>query len=201
MQLRVALEQHVLEHARRLARDVLEDEDSHPAIVRTRRASGHNAPVRFAALAVAALFLGTLTSSVRAVTPTAFHSSIRRLSADQRSLLAVRAWRTGCPVQRTDLRLLTLTHVGFDGRPHVGQLVVNRDVAKPLVSVFRQLYALRFPIRHMRLNDFYVGPSRIPERSRHHRVVRVPTIGAVALHWWAADRATGQITPTGMPST
>ena len=140
--------------------------------------------VRFAALAVAALLLATLTSSVRAVTPTTFHSSIRRLSADQRSLLAVRAWRPGCPVQRRDLRLLTLTHVGFDGRPHVGQLVVNRDVAKPLVSVFRQLYALRFPIRHMRLHDFYVGQSRISERSRHHRVVRVPTIGAFALHGW-----------------
>ena len=163
MQFRTALAQHVLEHARRLARDVLEDEDSHAAIVRMRRASGHNAPVRFAALAVAALFLGTLTSSVRAVTPTTFHSSIRPLSADQRSLLAVRAWRPGCPVQRRDLRLLTLTHVGFDGRPHVGQLVVNRDVAKPLVSVFRQLYALRFPIRHMRLHDFYVGQAAYPK--------------------------------------
>lgn len=47
---------------------------------------------------------------------------------------------------------------GFDGRTHTGQLIVNKDAAAPLVRVFRQLYALRFPIRHMRLADTY-GPS------------------------------------------
>jgi hypothetical protein len=103
------------------------------------------------------------TSSVRAATPTPFDSSIRPLSADQRSLIALRAWRPGCPVPRGDLRVLAVTHWGFDGRPHAGQLVVNRDVAEPLVSVFRQLYELRFPIRHMRLRDFYLGPRAYPK--------------------------------------
>ena len=58
-----------------------------------------------------------------------------------------------------DLRLLTVTHWGFDGRAHTGQLVVNRDVAAPLAKVFRRLYRLRFPIRHMELGDLY-GPRR-----------------------------------------
>ena len=52
-----------------------------------------------------------------------------------------------------------MTHWGFDGRPHAGQLVVNRDVAKPVAKVFRKLYQLRFPIRHLRLDDLY-GPKR-----------------------------------------
>jgi hypothetical protein len=41
---------------------------------------------------------------------------------------------------------------------HEGQLVVNQDVAAPLARVFRRLYDLRFPIRHMRLADMY-GPE------------------------------------------
>ena len=52
-----------------------------------------------------------------------------------------------------------MTHWGFDGRPHTGQLVVNRDVAKPVATVFRKLYRLKFPIRHMKLGDLY-GPRR-----------------------------------------
>ena len=43
--------------------------------------------------------------------------------------------------------------------PQTGQLVVNRAAAAPLARVFRKLYALHFPIRHMRLDDVY-GPRR-----------------------------------------
>ena len=59
----------------------------------------------------------------------------------------------------SQLRLLTITHWGFDGKEHTGQLVVNGNWAKPLASVFRKLHELRFPIRHMRLDDMY-GPRR-----------------------------------------
>ena len=108
-----------------------------------------------------ALLAATIQPSAASSVPP-FHSSIRPLSADQRALLAERVWHSGCPVELRDLRVLGVVHVGFDGRAHSGQLVVNRDVAKPLVSVFRQLYAFHFPIRHMRLHDFYAGPSAYP---------------------------------------
>jgi hypothetical protein len=91
-----------------------------------------------------------------------YHSSIRPLTPAQRSLVASHSWHAGCPVSLGDLRILRVVHVGFDGQAHTGELVVNRDVARPLVSVFRQLYAMRFPIRHMRLHDFYAGPSAYP---------------------------------------
>ena len=52
-----------------------------------------------------------------------------------------------------------MSHWGFDCRTHTGQIVVNEDAAAPLATVFRRLYALRFPIRHMRFADAY-GPSR-----------------------------------------
>ena len=84
---------------------------------------------------------------------------IRALPAPLRETLEARFWHAGCPVPLSELRLLTVRHWGFDGRSHVGQLVVNRDVAGPLATVFRRLYALRFPIRHMALEDMY-GPRR-----------------------------------------
>lgn len=88
-----------------------------------------------------------------------YDSTVRPLPAPLETRLEARFWQPGCPVPLTQLRLLTVTHWGFDGRTHTGQLVVNRDSARPLASVFRKLYDLRFPIRHMRLDDMY-GPKR-----------------------------------------
>jgi hypothetical protein len=68
-------------------------------------------------------------------------------------------WRDGCPVALSGLRLLTVSHWDFDGRAHSGQLVVNAGAADPLVRVFRKLYGLHFPIRHLQLADMY-GPPR-----------------------------------------
>jgi hypothetical protein len=68
-------------------------------------------------------------------------------------------WHAGCPVSLSQLRVLTVTYRGFDGRAHNGQLIVNEAAVAPLTQVFRRLYAMRFPIRHMQLADTY-GPSR-----------------------------------------
>jgi hypothetical protein len=84
-------------------------------------------------------------------------STIRPLPPPVEAKLEGRFWRPGCPVALSQLRLLTVSHWGFDGRVHEGQLVVHEDVAAPLAKVFRRLYELRFPIRHMRLDDMY-GP-------------------------------------------
>ena len=91
-----------------------------------------------------------------------YGSSIQPLPAPLETSLEGRFWQRGCPVPLSQLRLLTVSHWGFDGRPHTGQLVVNRDVAAPLTKVFRRLYELRFPIRHMRLDDLYGPRGRGP---------------------------------------
>ena len=61
------------------------------------------------------------------------------------------SWSPACPVALEDLRYLTLTFRGFDGRAHTGEMVVNASVADDVVEVFRQLYAADFPIEEMRL--------------------------------------------------
>jgi hypothetical protein len=92
------------------------------------------------------------------LTVLAFHSSIQPLPAPLRAELNGTYWHAGCPVPLSHLRLLTVTHWGFDDRAHTGQLVVNRTAAAPLARVFRRLYELHFPLRHMRVDDAY-GPS------------------------------------------
>lgn len=88
-----------------------------------------------------------------------FEASVRPLAGPQHSMVAARAWHPGCPVPLSGLRVLTVSHWGFDGRVRTGQLVVNADAVAPLTTVFRRLFELRFPIRHLRFVDAY-GPTR-----------------------------------------
>jgi hypothetical protein len=46
---------------------------------------------------------------------------------------------------------------GFDGRPHVGTLVVNRSVSSSVESAFRSMYAARFPLRRLQPVSVYGG--------------------------------------------
>lgn len=65
------------------------------------------------------------------------------------------SWKPGCPVAIDDLRIVTMTYRGFDGRVHLGRLMVNRDVARSVVRAFRTMYAAGFPIRRMELIEAY----------------------------------------------
>jgi hypothetical protein len=65
------------------------------------------------------------------------------------------SWRAGCPVAPAQLRAVRLTHWGFDGRVQTGRVIVNRAAVGDIVTVFRRLYAARFPIRRMRPIDAY----------------------------------------------
>ena len=86
-----------------------------------------------------------------------YAAQIAPLSAAQRKAMTPSVWRPGCPVPLSDLRRVTLTYVGFDGRAHRGALVVNRSVAAPVARAFGQLYAARFPIRRMLPIEAYAG--------------------------------------------
>ena len=87
----------------------------------------------------------------------AFRGQIARIDAAQAKRMTGVSWRPGCPVALRDLRLLTLSHWGFDGRARTGRLIVHREVARKLVRVFRDLYAARFPIRRLVPVDAYGG--------------------------------------------
>jgi hypothetical protein len=103
-------------------------------------------------LACAALLVGSAQTA-----PAPFRGAIERIDAAQAKRMTGVSWRPGCPVALLDLRLLTLTHWGFDDRARTGRLIVHRDVAREVVAAFRELYAARFPIRRLQPIDAYDG--------------------------------------------
>jgi hypothetical protein len=67
------------------------------------------------------------------------------------------SWRAGCPVTPADLRLVTVTLIGFDGKPGTGRIVVAADVAQATADVFGSLYAMRYPIARMEPVEAFGG--------------------------------------------
>lgn len=86
-----------------------------------------------------------------------FHAVIRPVDDATRATMLGVSWKPGCPVPIEDLRILEMTHRGFDGDDHVGQLMVHEDVARDTVNAFRVLYREGFPIRRMELIETYGG--------------------------------------------
>lgn len=67
------------------------------------------------------------------------------------------SWRRGCPVAPARLRRVRLRYYGFDGKPHLGRVVVRDRVAADVAAIFGDLYRARFPIRKLRVIDVYGG--------------------------------------------
>ena len=77
-----------------------------------------------------------------------WESSISEIPVD---VLARSSWVEGCPVDVDDLRYLTMSHHGFDGKVHTGEMIVNAAEAEGVVEVFRKLFEAGFPIEQMRV--------------------------------------------------
>ncbi|GAA3006123.1 M15 family metallopeptidase [Actinokineospora diospyrosa] len=60
-------------------------------------------------------------------------------------------WHAGCPVALAQLRYLTMSFWGFDGKPHTGEMLVNATVAQDVTRVFETLFAQQFPLEEMRV--------------------------------------------------
>lgn len=67
------------------------------------------------------------------------------------------SWRPGCPVPLSALRYVRVTHMGYDGREHVGELVVHHSAVRIMDGVFRHLWFENFPIQRMQLVDDFGG--------------------------------------------
>jgi D-alanyl-D-alanine carboxypeptidase len=97
--------------------------------------------------------VAALLAAVALLGPPAFVGTVHPVTA--RDL--PHSYRAGCPIAPSQLRLLRLSYWGFDGKAHVGSLVVRDRVAGAVVTVFRRLYTARFPIRRLRKVDAYRG--------------------------------------------
>ena len=70
------------------------------------------------------------------------------------------SYRPGCPVPLRNLRYVTVTYLGFDAKPHTGELVVNADAVTAVVRAFARIYGTHLPVHRMRLADDYRGDDK-----------------------------------------
>lgn len=66
-------------------------------------------------------------------------------------VIARSSWSEECPVTLDELRYLTISHHGFDGEIHTGEMIVNARFAKGVTEVFGDLFEAEFPIEQMRV--------------------------------------------------
>lgn len=119
--------------------------------------SGHL--TRGAAASVVARVLARAVADGRLAVPAmpAMRWQVSELSTSLRREMTGVSWRVGCPVALGDLRLVVLSHRGFDGRLHRGELVVHRSSTAELHRVFAAAYEADFPLQRVVRVDHYGG--------------------------------------------
>jgi hypothetical protein len=89
--------------------------------------------------------------------PTAFHGTQGPVPEALAKRMREHSWREGCPTPISDLAYLRLSHHGYDGAVHTGELVVHKELAKEVLTLFKVLFARRFPVEKMKVIDDYQG--------------------------------------------
>jgi len=67
------------------------------------------------------------------------------------------SWHKGCPVKISDLRYIRVKYHNFYRSEKMGEMIVHKDVAREVVSIFNELYETGYPIRQMRLISDFMG--------------------------------------------
>lgn len=103
-----------------------------------------------------------VTTSTEPAPP--FQSSIEPVTEAQLGA----SWKPGMGCTAPEqLRAVNVSHWGDDGAVRVGRLIVAADHADRIVSVFRDIYAARFPIARMVPIDAYGGDDQASMRANN----------------------------------
>lgn len=65
------------------------------------------------------------------------------------------SWKQNNTVKLSDLCYVKVTYWGFDEKPHIGELIVDKDLGQEVVEIFQELYDAKFPIEKIKLIDEY----------------------------------------------
>lgn len=66
-----------------------------------------------------------------------------------------KSWKENAPVTISDLRYIVVSYWGFDDKPHIGEIIVNKSVAEDIKDIFKELFYLKYPIDKIKLIDEY----------------------------------------------
>ncbi len=68
-----------------------------------------------------------------------------------------KSYHKGCPMKRDDLRVLRVLYYGYDKKHHIGEMVINKKLAKEAKTIFYKLYKKKYQIHKMQRIDAYGG--------------------------------------------
>ena len=99
------------------------------------------------------------------------------------------SWHAGCPVPPSDLRVLTIRYVDYNGKEQSGPLTVHKAVAYEVSGIFEELHRQRFPIQEIRSVDDYGGNDgrsmEANNTSAFNCRASAARISSIALFRWA----------------
>ena len=78
-----------------------------------------------------------------------------------------KSWPASCPLKRKDYSYLRITHVDESGATHIGEMVCHRTIASVVLRIFRELYAVRYPIHSIRLIDDFGADDEASMRANN----------------------------------
>lgn len=84
-----------------------------------------------------------------------FQSHVLPISEEIKVRIMGKSWIPNNKVPLDDLRYITLSHWGYDGYIHTGEIIVHKDIALEVVEIFHELFAAHFCIEKMCLVDNY----------------------------------------------
>jgi hypothetical protein len=97
------------------------------------------------------------SEAIETETKEAFAQSFKYYPIDEKIESRIKgvSWKQGSPVAFEDLCYVEVAYWGFDEKPHTGELIVNKSVAKDIIEIFEELYNARFQIDKIKLIDEY----------------------------------------------
>jgi hypothetical protein len=66
-----------------------------------------------------------------------------------------KSYKEDCTVPFESLKYVRVLYYGFDSETHIGELIVNKEIAADITDVFMELYHINYPIENMVLVDEY----------------------------------------------
>lgn len=77
------------------------------------------------------------------------------LSDEVIEIITGSSYKDNDEIKIEDLVDVQVTHWGFDDKEHVGQIILNKEVADDIIEIFKELYDAKFPIDKIRIIDEY----------------------------------------------
>ncbi len=77
------------------------------------------------------------------------------------SMMQKGIWSSECPIPISKLRLLYLSYYNFENQMVIGRMIVLDSIAESVISIFKELFMIKFPIHQIDLIDKYNGDDEL----------------------------------------